>query len=282
MKHQEFFWQTDDDIKIYAQEWKPEGETRAVVALVHGLGEHSGRYQHVAEFLGQSGFAVLSFDLRGHGQSGGVRGHAASYDAIMDDIRRLTQEAARRYPNKPCFLYGHSLGGNLVLYYTLSRRPAGLYGVISSSPGLATAAPVPDWKMFFGRLMYRLYPSAQMDNGLDRSGLSRDPQVIAAYNADPLVHGKISARLAMDLIDGGQWILQHASEFPLALLVMQGSADRLVDPHATVEFADQTPGDLTFRLWEGFYHELHNEPEKVKVLGYVTDWLNAHVPTGKD
>jgi alpha-beta hydrolase superfamily lysophospholipase len=247
---------------------------------VHGLGEHSGRYHYVAERLTDAGFAVISFDLRGHGRSEGPRGYAASYDLILDDITHLLKEAGERFPRIPRFLYGHSLGGNLVITYVLRRQPQ-IAGVISTSPGLATGEPVPPWKMTLARLLYRTMPAMSLANGLDLSNLSRDPAIIQAYQVDPLVHDRISARLGMDMMEAGQYALQHARDFHLPLLLMQGSADHIVSPEMTQKFASQVPGDCTLKVWEGYYHETHNEPTKDQVILFMIDWLGKHVALPK-
>ncbi|OIO94528.1 MAG: lysophospholipase [Anaerolineae bacterium CG2_30_64_16] len=277
MKHFEFNWRTADGLRLYAQAWEPDTTPAAVVCLVHGLGEHGGRYAHVAAALTAAGYALLGFDLRGHGKSEGPRGHAPSYDILMDDIGRLLDEAAARYTDKPRFLYGHSLGGNLVINYSLRRKPD-LAGVIATGPALRTATPPPAWKLALGKILYKIQPGMQMANGLDRDGLARDPAVVRAYASDPLVHDRISARLALDMLQAGEWALAHATEFPLPLLLVHGTADRLTSSKATQEFAAQAPGDVTLKLWEGFYHETHNEPEKAEVLGFMIDWLRAHTP----
>lgn len=273
MLHQEFSWQSKDGLKIFGQEWKPEGKVKAAIALVHGLGEHSGRYQHVAEAFCAEGYSLTGFDLRGHGKSEGIRGHAVSYDALMSDIAQNIELTREHFPGMPVFLYGHSLGGNLSLYYCLTQKPE-IKGAIVTSPGLGTAEPVPAVKLALGKLMYKLAPATQMDNGLDRSGLSRDPQVEKVYSEDPLVHGKISARWALDMLNNGQYILEHASEFPIPLLLMVGSADRIVSVPLVRKFAQAAPlSRITFREWDGFYHELHNEPEKAKVFEVMTNWV---------
>ncbi|MCX6054812.1 MAG: lysophospholipase [Chloroflexi bacterium] len=277
MQHTEYSWTTTDKIKIFGQEWKPDGKPKAAIALVHGLGEHSGRYNTVAETLVSKGYSLTAFDLRGHGRSEGVRGHAPSYDALMSDITQNINLTKEHFPGSAVFLYGHSLGGNLTLFYCLTQKPA-IQGAIVTSPGLGTAAPVPAVKLALGKLLYNLLPAAQMDNGLDRSGLSRDPEVEKNYSKDPLVHPKISAHLALDLINNGRYIIDHAGEFPLPLLLLQGTSDKLVSPTLTKTFANAAPpSKITFKEWQGYYHELHNEPEKQKVLKFITDWLDQEL-----
>lgn len=277
MQHSEYYWTTADSIRLYGQEWKPEGKQKAAIAMVHGLGEHSGRYEHVAEAFTTAGYSLTAFDLRGHGKSEGVRGHSPSYEALMEDITHNIELAREHFPGLPIFLYGHSLGGNLSLYYCLTQKPQ-LKGAIVTSPGLATAAPVPPVKLALGKLMYNLMPALQMDNGLLRSGLSRDPEVEKKYSADALVHPKISARLALDIINNGKFIVDHASEFPIPLLLMQGSGDYIVNPPMTKNFANAAPpSKITYKEWDGLFHELHNEPEKAQVLKTMIDWLDLEI-----
>jgi len=286
MNHVEFTRQSPDKLQFHFQGWEPEASLRAVVCLVHGLGEHTGRYAHVAAALNKAGYAVLGFDLRGHGKSEGLRGHTPSYDALMDDIGRLLDEAAQRYPGKSQFIYGHSLGGNLVLNYALRRKPAlseekrsrRVAGVVSSSPAIRVTQPLPATQSALARVMNKLQPTMQMPNGLALDGLARDPEVIRAYQSDPLVHNKISVRLAVEMLQAGEWALAHAAEFPLPLLLVHGSADQLTSAAATQEFAGKVRGDCTLKIWDGFYHETHNEPEKAEVLAFMVTWLGSHMP----
>ncbi|MEA5079973.1 MAG: alpha/beta hydrolase [Anaerolineaceae bacterium] len=277
MQQNEFSWKTPDGLNIYAKEWKPEGQVKASIALVHGLGEHIGRYDHVAEAFARAGFAMVGFDLRGHGRSDGVRGYTTSNAAVMGDISQVIQIAKTHFPDVPTFLYGHSLGGNLGLYYVLTQK-ADLKGAIITSPGLATAKPVPASLMLASKVLSVLAPKAKINNTLDLSGLSRDPSVAEKYKADPLVHPFISPRLAMDMFSNGDYCMQHAAEFPIPLLLMQGTEDRLVSPAKTKEFALAAPlSKVTHKEWPGFYHELHNEPEKADVIKTMIDWLNLEL-----
>ncbi|MCA1953685.1 MAG: alpha/beta hydrolase [Anaerolinea sp.] len=279
MTHTEFSWRARDGQKLYAQEWQPDVPIRGAIALVHGLGEHSGRYAHVAESFNAAGYSVVALDLRGHGKTGGQLGHIPSFEVAMQDIDYLLEQTALLHPGLPLFLYGHSMGGALVLYYALNRRP-NLTGIIATSPGLAPATPPTRATLFSARIAYRLMPTMQIDNGLDLSGLSNDPEVIRRYQADPLVHPKISARLGLDIIQNGQWVLQHAAEFPLPLLLMVGSADRLVSVPAVHQMAKSVPPErITFREWPGGYHELHNEPNKAEVIAFILDWIKQKEPS---
>lgn len=274
MKESTSFYKTADSEKLFTCDWRPDGQTDSVIVLVHGLGEHCQRYRHVADFLTGNGIAILTFDLRGHGKSGGSRGHIPSYDLAMDDIDALLKMAADRFPKKSLFLYGHSLGGNLVLYHLLHRKPV-IDGAIVTSPGLRTAGEVPAWKVSLGRILYKLVPSFQMDNGLDVTGLSRNQAVVDAYKADPLVHPLVSARLGLDIIENGKGILRHAAALSIPTLLMVGSADRIIDPQAVREFAEKAGKMVTFHEWPGGYHELHNDLEQKLVMQMILDWVKG-------
>lgn len=271
-----FSWKSKRGLAIYAQNWAPDGPARGVVALVHGLGEHIGRYDYVAERLNQAGYALVGFDQPGHGKSGGKRG-ATSFEESADEIDHLLQEVERLYPGTPRFLYGHSMGALFVLAYTLKRKP-NLRGVIATSPPLAAGDGVPKSKITFAQIMSKIAPTLTVANGLDRENLSRDHAVIDTYAADPLVHPQVSAKLGYDLFTLGPWVAEHAAEFQVPLLIEQGSQDHIVSYPATQAFVKTLPADrVTFKGWEGYYHETHNEPEKQEVLQFMIDWLDGQL-----
>jgi len=277
MIHKEFYFSSVNNQRIYSQEWRPESKVMGVVVLVHGLGEHSGRYHHVADYFTQREYGFVSFDLYGHGKSGGKRGHLPSEDTFLLSMDELLQYSRKEFPDKPIFLYGHSLGGELVLWYSLIHKPK-INGVIATAPFLASYAPVNPIKLFTAKTMNIIYPSFTLDSGLNRNALSRDESVIKAYNNDPLVHGSISARLGWTMIKKGQWLLTHAHEFPLPLLLMIGSEESIVDVEKINQFANAVPKDrIEYKVWEGLYHELHNEKEMKLVLDYESDWIKQHI-----
>lgn len=276
MKTFEWEWKSFDGLTMYSKGWAPKKEPKAVICLVHGLGEHIGRYEHVGVAFSSAGYALLGFDLRGHGKSGGPRGHTPSYDALMDDIATFISLAKERYPGKPCFLYGHSLGGNLVLNYVLRRKPE-LQGIIATGPWLKVAFEPPAIKVMLGRFMDKVGPGFSQPSELDASALSRDAQVVKAYINDPLVHDKISARLFVSAYEAGLYAFDHAAEFPLPLLLMHGTADRITSTEATRQFGAAVPKSVTTRMWEGCFHEIHNEPEQAEVLKTMVSWLDGQV-----
>lgn len=279
MNTEETRWKSNDGLDLYACAWTPDGDARAVVALVHGLGEHCGRYAHVAAHLNQAGYAVLAFDQRGHGKSAGKRGYIPSYDALMDDVALLLSQAAARFPGKALYLYGHSLGGSMVINYALRRQPK-LAGVIATSPGLRTAFAPPPLKLLLGKAAYSIYPGLILPNGLEVAAISRDPAVVAAYHSDPLGHDRLSARLGIDLLASGEWALANAERLNLPLLLLHGEADRLTSSAASAEFASKAGARCTFKTWPGGYHELHNDIEKADVLAYIVAWLDRQQAAG--
>lgn len=276
MQTSQFSWTALDGLNMFAKEWAPETDPKALIVLIHGLGEHIGRYEHVARAFTSDGYIMRGFDLRGHGQSEGPRGHADSYDQISLDIDQFIQNARAVHPGLPVFLYGHSLGGALVLYYGETHQGL-LNGIIATSPGLAPTNPLPAVKMTAAKVFSRIAPGLQMKNDLDLTGLSHDPEVAQRYTADPLVHPLISARLGMELITNGNFIVGHASQIAVPLLLIQGSADRLVNPPMTDVFSKLVSEDLlSYHVIPDGYHELHNEVGKEKVIQIMVDWLNKH------
>ncbi len=276
MKTFESGWESKDGIKFYVLGWEPVAKPKAVVCLVHGHGEHVGRYAHVGEAFTKAGYVLVGFDERGHGKTTGSRGHTPSYDALMNDISDFLLQMETRYPKLPRFLYGHSMGGNEVINYVLRRKPS-FAGVIATDPWLKLAFDPPALQVALGRMMNNIAPGFTQKSGLDTAALSHDPNIVKAYNDDPLVHDKISARLFVGMYETGLWALDHAAEFSLPLLLMHGTADRLTSADASRQFAERGGKKVTWRAWDGLYHEIHNEPEKAKVIKVMIDWMNAQL-----
>lgn len=280
MKTFETNFQGQDGIGFYVQGWEPEGSApKALIALVHGLGEHTGRYVHVGEAMTQAGYALAGFDLRGHGKSGGARGHSSSLEAYMQDIRQFLRLVGQRYPDLPLFLYGHSLGGVLTLAYAI-QFGAGLKGVIVTSPGLRSALEKQKAKLVMVRLLVMLMPRFTARSGLDPHKISRDPAVVQAYLSDPLVHDSASLAFGKAGLDAVELCFARAREFPVPLLMLHGTGDEIAFSSGSEEFAQQVReagGEVTLKTWEGLYHELHNEPEKAEVFHVMIEWLDKHL-----
>jgi alpha-beta hydrolase superfamily lysophospholipase len=285
----EYFITSTDGVSLFTRTWMPEPpeQSRATVVLVHGIGEHSGRYAHVGEFLRDRAFSLLGFDLRGHGLSHGARGDTPSYSQLLADIALQVRQARMLIPGKPVFLFGHSLGGNLGLNYILRRMSVSpgqdpVDGAIISGPALRLAIPPPSWKIALARVLIRCAPGWALASGLDATAISRDPAVVRAYRADPLVHDRVTSRLFLGFYNAGEWALQHAGDWPtwpnprLPVLLSFGTADRLVSTSAVRQFANRTKSPaVELQPWEGLYHEAHNEPEQRQVLNAYARWLDS-------
>ncbi len=269
-------WVDAEGLKFYSQGWEPDKKPKAAVVLLHGLGEHTGRYAHVGEALSKAGYAVMGVDLRGHGRSGGLRGHTPSADAYVQDIDLLLQHVRQRYPGLPLFLYGHSLGAILVLYYTLRRRP-NVVGVIASSPALHSGLETQREKVWLAKALGGLVPAMSVPSGLETAALSHDPEVEKRYVADPLVHNKTTLGFGKASLGVIRWTLEHAAEFPVPLLLSHGAEDRIAFPSSSREFATAAGDKATLLLWEGMYHETHNEPGQADVLKAYVQWMDARL-----
>lgn len=277
MKHFETSWKASDGLNIFAQGWEPTVlQPKGVVCLVHGLGEHTSRYAHVAEAFGKEGLVLFGPDLRGHGRSDGARGHINSIEDFMGEIDLLLAQARIRYPNLPIILYGHSIGGVLVLHYSLLRKP-NVKGVIATSSALHTALENQKAKVMMAKVLGSLAPKVQIASGLDPKSISRDDKVVQIYINDPLVHDRISFGFGKVMIGVTNWTLAHAGDFPLPLLLMHGKADAIAFPSSSTEFAASLKEKCTLVLWDGAAHELHNEPEKGEVFKTMTLWMDARL-----
>lgn len=272
MKHFETGWKSSDGLNIFSQGWNPDsGKSAAVLCLVHGIGEHTSRYLKVVEAFTGAGFAIIGADLRGHGRSGGQRGHFPSDENLLRDIDLLIDEARRIYPGVPLVLYGHSLGGILVLFYALKRKPD-LKGVIATSPGLHNVLERNHALVAMAKVFGPLFPKLSIPNGLNVNAISHDKKVIQEYINDPLVHGKVTLRFGNVMLGLTKWTRDHAAEFPLPLLLLHGKADTIAFPSGSTEFAAQVKENCKLIMWDGAFHELHNEPQKDEVFRTMISW----------
>ena len=245
----------------------------AVVLLVHGLGEHSGRYAGWASRFNERGVAVCAFDLPGHGRSEGRRGVIPFPDKVYDTIDTVIGSIASEYPGVPLFLYGHSLGGIIVLNYLVRRKPA-ITGAIVTSPWILLTETPPKAKVLLASVAKRLMPGMAQASGLKTEYLSRDPEVVALYRNDPLVHGQISAGLYGWITDAGTETLARAAEINVPLLLAHGRNDMIISPASSVQVAEAAPR-ATLKLWDGGYHELHNDLLKEEHFEFIIGWINT-------
>ncbi|MBC7263704.1 MAG: lysophospholipase [Chloroflexi bacterium] len=282
MKHEESSFQSADGLRLYYQTWQPDGSPVARLVIVHGLGEHSGRYGNVVDYFVPRGYGICALDLRGHGRSEGPRGHVQDFAHYVEDLRRFVGLVQGSQPDVPTFMVGHSLGGLIALSYGLCH-PEGLRGMVVSSPWIeANAAELPPVQRFlsalFAKPLSALLPTLPMHNGLNPNYLSHDPAVAGAYEADPLVHHTITPRAFTEIVRAAADVVENAGDFRLPILLLVASGDKLVLPAATVEFFGRLRvEDRTLKVYDGFYHELFNEVEKATVLRDVGAWVEKRV-----
>ena len=277
MQHTEGTFRAFDGETIYHQAWVPDGDAQAVVLLIHGLGEHSGRYRHVAAALVDAGYAVHALDHRGHGKSTGKRAFVKDYDEFMRDLHQFRRRIEAEHPALPLVLLGHSMGGNLAMGYTLGN-PDGIAALVLSGPALQVGDGFSPVQLKVFKLISKVAPAFR-PQGLSADAISRDPKVVEAYRNDPLVFtGKISAGLGAALIGAMQSFPERYEQLRLPVLVLHGTEDQLADiaGSRTLEAA-AVNADLTAKYYEGLYHEVFNEPEQDQVLADLTNWLDAHV-----
>ncbi len=275
MTQLEFERPSNDGVKLYFQCWQTDQSPKGIVCMVHGLGEHSGRYAHWADLLNKAGYEFMAYDLRGHGKSEGQRGHVSSFDDYVKDTDLLLQEAEARFPGMPRFLYGHSLGGLITTYYVLLRKPR-LNGVIVTALSIRTSLQSQKAKVMLSKVLGSIVPKMTIDTGLIPATISRDPDIVTRYINDPLVHHKVSVGWGKSALETIAWTDQHVGEWTLPVLFMHGEADQLGFADGSREFAGKIKGDCTLKIWPGLYHEVHNEPEKEEVFSYLLNWLDEH------
>ncbi len=277
MKTNLYHWKTSDGLEIFAKSWQPDsGNIKGAITLVHGMGEHIERYDHVAEILTAEGYAMLGYDHRGHGKSEGNRGHIPSYEQFLDDVAQTVSQTKDLFPDVPQFIYGHSMGGCLVANYLIKRQPD-LKAAVLSAPYFRLTTPAPSLKVSFGRLTQNLVPKLTLPTGLNADHISRDKEEVRKYVNDPLVHDKISAKMGISVVDAGEYAIAHSGKIKVPTLVLHGSGDKITDSKASVAFAKNAGPEVHIKLHDGLYHEIHNEPEKPAVFKDIIDWLNSHV-----
>lgn len=280
MKTFESKWEAKDGTTFFIQGWEPDqGQPKAFLTLIHGLGDHSSRFTHVGKVLTEAGYALVGFDLRGHGKSGGGRGHTPSLDAYMQDIRQILVLMESHYPNIPHFLYGHSLGGLLTLAYTI-QYGAGLKGAIVTGTPLRSSLQEQKAKVAMVRLLGSLLPGVTIPSGLEPVTISRDADVVQKYINDPLVHTSASLGFGKAALDAIDFCFARAKDFPVPLLMMHGKGDKIAYFSGSEDFArlvTEAGGDVTLKVWDGLYHEVHNEPEKAEVFRLMIEWLDKHL-----
>ena len=281
MEHTSVQFAVGDGLLLTRQAWRPEGAPAAVLAVVHGYGEHGGRYRGLAEDMAARGYALHVYDLRGHGRSAGRRGHLGRFTDYLDDTAVFLDAVREEQPGRPLYLLGHSLGGLIAAAYVEDRPADALAGLILSSPFLRLGTPVPPLKLSVARLLSLVAPAVNIGNTLDPAGLSHDHEVVRAYGTDPLNHHVATARWAAEVVAAQGAALSAAGSIRLPLLLLYADADTVADPEAARElFSAAGSTDKTSRCYEGYYHEIFNETGRDAVFAELAAWLEARTPAG--
>ncbi len=266
---------TSDGNNVVVQDWPldPAVKLRGVVIVVHGLGEHAGRYDHVARQLNDWGFAVRGYDQCGHGESGGARGSLPSDTRLLDDLADMVDSTrARMRKGLPLILLGHSMGG-LVVGRFVSLKMREVDALVMSSPALN--AGMNAFQKFLVSILPKIAPDLRVGNGVKPQFISHDPAVVAAYKADPLVHDRISARLARFIADAGPQTVALAAQWTVPTLLLYAGDDRLLNPQGSCDFAAAAPKDVaTTQCFDALYHEIFNELDAAAVFAALKQWLD--------
>lgn len=281
MFYEENWGKTHDGLRLRAKNWSPDGEVSAVLVFVHGFTEHSGRYDWVAERLGQHGMAMVAFDLRGHGQSQGDRVWVRSLDDYLADVEGFVERAGQQYPGKPLFLLGHSLGGNIVTLLAI-QRPTIAAGIIVSAAALKLPPRLFPLLRRFAGIFSVIAPRLRLVRlGVKR--LSRDPQVVAQFEHDPLnFHGRFPVRMGAEILRAVRLVGGRMEQLQTPLLILHGSGDAVADPEGASQLhARAGSADKTLKIYEGLYHDLFHEPEREQVLSDVLQWIEARIGANK-
>jgi alpha-beta hydrolase superfamily lysophospholipase len=278
VQHREGYLATPDGADLYTQAWLPDDSPQAVMLIVHGLGEHSGRYGNYVDYFVPRGYALYGFDTRGHGRTSGARGYVERFDRFVEDVDRLAAAARSDWPGTPLFVLGHSLGSLMALSYA-RQHPDRLTGLIVTGTALKDALDMPAWKRNLATVLNRVTPSLKINNGVSLSGLSHDPAVAAAFEVDPLTHTWGTPRLDAEAKVVRAQIMQGAATWRVPTLMLHGAADPICLAEGARQFASQTPaGVVEYNEYPGLYHEIHNEPEREQVFGDLEAWLIQHLP----
>ena len=263
--------------KLYYKTWLPEDQPKAALIIVHGAGEHIDRYQNLVGVLVKAGYALVGYDLRGHGRSEGQRGHIYNWDDYRFDLREFVKLTREKFSDSPQFIFGHSLGALIVLDYLIVHQE-GLSGAILSGTALDPVDAAPPLQVFLAKLLSGIYPTFSLKIPLPGSSLSRDAQVAQAYDQDPLVHRKRTARWGAESLSTIEHIKNHADQIKLPVLFIHGEKDPLVSAEGTQRYFERLSiVDKTLHIYPDTLHEPHNDLDHQAVIADMVYWISSHL-----
>jgi alpha-beta hydrolase superfamily lysophospholipase len=264
-------------IQLFCTSWQADAPAKAVLFIVHGLGEHQGRYEEMAQKFVNDQIAVFAFDHRGHGQSEGKRGHCLSINQFVEDVEHALMKCRSLFLELPIFLFGHSMGGQIIASYLNKVKSKEISGAIISSPWIELVNPPPKWQISLAKRLSSIVPSLTVPSGLDPKAISSVAKEVTKYQQDPLVHSRISLSLFHSLYLSGTYLLQFAEAVKLPVLVCHGESDKITSMKSSEQYAAKLGTNASFKLWEGAYHEPHHDFDKESVMDYYVGWILKHI-----
>ena len=275
MRVEKYYWKRTSSVELYGKLYIPDGRMSVLVIMVHGIGEHGECYDEWAKRFALQSFGFLMFDMRGHGRSSGIRGHVC-IDAVKDDIRVIVSDMQKKFADIPIVLFGYSLGGQIVLSQAIDGNVM-IRGVIASSPLLKLVKPPSLLLVRLAKFASYIMPWFTVKTGIKAGQLSRDGNSAKSTKTDPLLHKKISVKLFSDLYAGGEIILRNKCRPDIPVLLMHGDADPLVSYEAVKQYAQNAGKTVTFKKWQGMYHDLLNDVGNEVVFYYTVKWLSKYI-----
>lgn len=270
----ESWLESNSGSRLFVRKWAVD-RPDAVIILSHGLGDHSGRFEPVAQTFCASNFSVLGFDALGHGKTGGSM---PLFDVLAKDLIRVIRLVRSQFTT-PVLLFGQSLGGGVVLHHGISGEEP-VDGIIAGSPLLRPAFKPPGWKLFIGRTLGKLWPTLTLGTGLNPQNLTSDPEEVKRYLNDPLILRHVSAALGISMLEAGEDTLLRASQLTTPTLIIHGTSDRITSAEASREFAERAGSICSIKLWPDMLHDLHFELAKDQVLSHVVEWIHSKIRSG--
>ena len=263
-------------LSLFYQAWYPSGTAKAVLALVHGFGEHCDRYATVTTALTEAGYAVFGFDNQGHGRSEGQRGHINRWHEYRDNVSAFLTQVRHHEPDLPLFVLGHSLGGLIVLDFALNA-PQGLSGIVISGPPIRPVGIAKPYLVAIARVLSGIWPRFSMDVGAGAETLSRDPAIVNQTEDDPLTHSVATVRWGTECLVAIAAVRRNVAQMQVPILLVHGSADKVNDVKGSKEIFERIPSDKTLKIYPGSYHEPHNDLDRNQVMNDIVEWLDNHL-----
>ncbi len=278
MQSSEGTFQGDAGLELYYQSWQPQDEPKAVLVIIHGVAEHSNRYLNLVDNLVPEGYAIYSYDQRGHGNSPGQRGYIESWDEYRSDLNLFLELVQSREPALPVYIYGHSQGALIVLDYLIMEHSS-LSGTIVSGSPLASDDAASPLLVASAKILSRVWPTFSLDSPINPAQLSCDARVVKKYQDDPAVFKILTARWGTEYLKTQNMVRENAAAIDLPILILHGGEDSLCNPKGSQYLYDQvSSADKTLKIYPSYFHEIHNEPGHITVIQEMNDWISQRLP----